>query len=277
MSRDLSVNTFNSSIPSYHHKTIGGYSPVKLQRYQDLIERYITGEINSFYDVVEQSETVSEVNMNIPEMKVISMLNGRYIILGESYPPVVNPYAYGNAWFVSDFVPAATPDEEIALLASTDLRNTAVIGDDFKWAQKALETSDTTAFITLTHYAPNELRYSFSTGEESTAIFSEIYYPKGWKAWIEPAGAYGEVRGGRYQPTAEGRQTELFRADWMLRGAVIPEGEGQLVMRFEPESYRIGENVSRASSILLILLLILSAAGMFIKKPAGPGKEDQPE
>ena len=63
----------------------------------------------------------------------------------------------------------------------------------------------------------------------------------------------------------------------MLRGAVIPEGEGQLVMRFEPESYRIGENVSRASSILLILLLILSAAGMFIKKPAGPGKEDQPE
>ena len=274
---DLSVNTFNSSIPSYHHKTIGGYSPVKLQRYQDLIERYITGEINSFYDVVEQSETVSEVNMNIPEMKVISMLNGRYIILGESYPPVVNPYAYGNAWFVSDFVPAATPDEEIALLASTDLRNTAVIGDDFKWAQKARETSDTTAFITLTHYAPNELRYSFSTGEESTAIFSEIYYPKGWKAWIEPAGAYGEVRGGRYQPTAEGRQTELFRADWMLRGAVIPEGEGQLVMRFEPESYRIGENVSRASSILLILLLILSAAGMFIKKPAGPGKEDQPE
>ena len=274
---DLSVNTFNSSIPSYHHKTIGGYSPVKLQRYQDLIERYITGEINSFYDVVEQSETVSEVNMNIPEMKVISMLNGRYIILGESYPPVVNPYAYGNAWFVSDFVPAATPDEEIALLASTDLRNAAVIGDDFKWAQKARETSDTTAFITLTHYAPNELRYSFSTGEESTAIFSEIYYPKGWKAWIEPAGAYGEVRGGRYQPTAEGRQTELFRADWMLRGAVIPEGEGQLVMRFEPESYRIGENVSRASSILLILLLILSAAGMFIKKPAGPGKEDQPE
>ena len=274
---DLSVNTFNSSIPSYHHKTIGGYSPVKLQRYQDLIERYITGEINSFYDVVEQSETVSEVNMNIPEMKVISMLNGRYIILGESYPPVVNPYAYGNAWFVSDFVPAATPDEEIALLASTDLRNTAVIGDDFKWAQKARETSDTTTFITLTHYAPNELRYSFSTGEESTAIFSEIYYPKGWKAWIEPAGAYGEVRGGRYQPTAEGRQTELFRADWMLRGAVIPEGEGQLVMRFEPESYRIGENVSRASSILLILLLILSAAGMFIKKPAGPGKEDQPE
>ena len=273
---DISVNTFNSSIPSYHHKTIGGYSPVKLQRYQDLIERYITGEIHHFYDVIENAETVSQVQENMPELKVISMLNGRYIILGGEYPPVVNTHAYGNAWFVSGFVPAATPDDEIALLASTDLKTTAVIGDDFKWAQEAISglpstdpdtTSDEvgeTPCITLTHYAPNELRYSFSTGSERAAVFSEIYYPKGWKAWIEPAGAYGEVRGGRYQPTGDGKPADLFRADWMLRGAVLPEGEGQLIMRFEPESYKIGENVSRASSILLILLLLASAAGMFL-------------
>ena len=273
---DISVNTFNSSIPSYHHKTIGGYSPVKLQRYQDLIERYITGEIHHFYDVIENAETVSQVQENMPELKVISMLNGRYIILGGEYPPVVNTHAYGNAWFVSGFVPAATPDDEIALLASTDLKTTAVIGDDFKWAQEAISglpsaDPDTTSgevgetpYITLTHYAPNELRYSFSTDSERAAVFSEIYYPKGWKAWIEPAGAYGEVRGGRYQPTGDGKPADLFRADWMLRGAVLPEGEGQLIMRFEPESYKIGENVSRASSILLILLLIGSAAGMFL-------------
>jgi len=273
---DISVNTFNSSIPSYHHKTIGGYSPVKLQRYQDLIERYITGEIHHFYDVIENAETVSGVQENMPELKVISMLNGRYIILGGEYPPVVNTHAYGNAWFVSGFVPAATPDDEIALLASTDLKTTAVIGDDFKWAQEAISglqeanpdtTSDEvgeTPCITLTHYAPNELRYAFSTDSERAAVFSEIYYPKGWKAWIEPAGAYGEVRGGRYQPTGDGKPADLFRADWMLRGAVLPEGEGQLIMRFEPESYKIGENVSRASSILLILLLIGSAAGMFL-------------
>ena len=273
---DISVNTFNSSIPSYHHKTIGGYSPVKLQRYQDLIERYITGEIHHFYDVIENAETVSGVQENMPELKVISMLNGRYIILGGEYPPVVNTHAYGNAWFVSGFVPAATPDDEIALLASTDLKTTAVIGDDFKWAQEVISglpsadpdtTSDEvgeTPCITLTHYAPNELRYAFSTDSERAAVFSEIYYPKGWKAWIEPAGAYGEVRGGRYQPTGDGKPADLFRADWMLRGAVLPEGEGQLIMRFEPESYKIGENVSRASSILLILLLIGSAAGMAV-------------
>ncbi len=273
---DISVNTFNSSIQSYHHKTIGGYSPVKLQRYQDLIERYITGEIHHFYDVIENAETVSGVQENMPELKVISMLNGRYIILGGEYPPVVNTHAYGNAWFVSGFVPAATPDDEIALLASTDLKTTAVIGDDFKWAQEAISglqaanpdaTSDEvgeTPCITLTHYAPNELRYAFSTDSERAAVFSEIYYPKGWKAWIEPAGAYGEVRGGRYQPTGDGKPADLFRADWMLRGAVLPEGEGQLIMRFEPESYKIGENVSRASSILLILLLIGSSAGMAV-------------
>ena len=275
---DISVNTFNDAIQSYHHKCIGGYSPVKLQRYQDLIEKYITGEIYQVYDAVENAATVQEVETGLPELKVISMLNGKYIILGADYPPVENPYAYGNCWFVSDFVNAATPDQEIALLAGTDLRTTAVIGADFATAVEGLNgpavmssTPDvmssevgTSPSITLTRYAPNELRYSFSTDADRAAIFSEIYYPKGWKAWIEPAGAYGEVRGGHYQPTAEGRAIELFRADWMLRGAVIPAGEGELIMRFEPDSYQLGENISRASSIALILLLIGSIAGMLL-------------
>ena len=270
---DLSVNTFNDAIQSYHHKCIGGYSPVKLQRYQDLIDMYITSEINQIYGAVENAVTVQDVSAALPELKVISMLNGKYIILGAEYSPVVNPYAYGNAWFVSDFVPAATPDEEIALLGYADLRNTAVIGKDFQDAVKGLQTGESTfdmARISLTHYAPNELRYSFRTGSDRAAIFSEIYYPKGWKAWIEPAGAYGEVRGGHYQPTAEGRPIELFRADWMLRGAIIPQGEGQLIMRFEPDSYQLGENISRASSIFLILLLLASAAGMILTSRRKP-------
>lgn len=289
---DISVNTFNSSIPSYHHKTIGGYSPVKLQRYQDLIEKYITPEIYQIYDVVNSSETVQEVYENLPELKVTSLLNGRYIILGGEYPPVVNPYAYGNAWFVSEAVPAATPDEEIALLASTDLRNVAVIGEDFDDAlgringstvlrsqdretgEMSCSPEDSTAAgeatsIELTHYAPNELRYTYSTDSERAAIFSEIYYPEGWKAWIEPAGGYGEVKGGHYRPTPDAREADIFRADWMLRGVIVPEGEGQIIMRFEPDSYRLGENISRASSIALILLLLGSvAAQILIRKRA---------
>ena len=264
---DISVNTFNSSIPSYHHKTIGGYSPVKLQRYQDLIEKYITSEIRSVHKVIGESATVSEVSENLPYLPVTSMLNGKYIILGDNYPPVENMYAFGNCWFVDSAAPAANPDEEIALLKGTDLHTTAVVGKDFEWALDAITRNtgadtENSSTIALTHYAPNELRYSFSTTAERAAIFSEIYYPKGWKAWIEPAGAYGKVKNGHYQPTAEAKSLNLFRADWMLRGAVIPKGEGQLIMRFEPDSYRIGANISRASSITLIVLLLLSILGM---------------
>ena len=296
---DISVNTFNDAIPSYHHKTIGGYSPVKMQRYQDLIEQYIMPEIRQVYGVVNNAATVQEVADSLPLLKMTSALNGKYIILGGEYPPVENRHAFGNAWFVDAAVPAATPDEEIALLSGTDLRHAAVIGNDFAWARDAfaglqpsvmssassvmsssssvmlssssvmssassvmsseVETSPT---ITLTHYAPNELRYAYSTDTQRSAIFSEVYYPKGWKAWIEPSGAYGKVVKGHYQPTAEAVPVELFRADWILRGAVIPEGEGQLIMRFEPDSYQLGENISRASSIALILLLLLSVGGM---------------
>ena len=271
---DLSVNTFNSSIPSYHHKTIGGYSPVKLQRYQDLIEKYITSEIRSIHKIIGESATVSEVSQNLPYLPITSMLNGKYIILGDDFSPAINSYAFGNCWFVDSVVPAATADEEIALIGLVDLHNTAVIGDDFKWAQEAVsgtlseevETSakQSAVNISLTSYAPNELRYAFSTERERAAVFSEIYYPKGWKAWIEPVGEYGEVRDGHYKPTARAREIDLFRADWMLRGAILPAGDGQLIMRFEPESYRIGENISRASSITLILLLLLSAAGAIL-------------
>ena len=160
------------------------------------------------------------------------------------------------------------------LLEHADLRNTAIVGDDFVWAREAYEPVDSSedstisgeGGIALTHYAPNELRYSYSTDAERPAIFSEIYYPKGWKAWIEPAGSYGQVRNGHYQPTADGCEIELFRANWMLRGAILPEGEGTIVMRFEPDSYQIGENISRASSIALILLLLASVAGMILSK-----------
>lgn len=118
-------------------------------------------------------------------------------------------------------------------------------------------------YIKLSSYAPNEMHYDFKTTADRAVIFSEVYYPDGWKAWIKPAGSNGEVKNGKYQPGAKAVPVELFRADWILRGAVLPEGEGQLVMRFEPSSYEIGEDISRASSIMLILMLIGSAAMMF--------------
>lgn len=282
---DLSENTFNSSLSSYRHKSIGGYSPVKLQRYQDLIDRYLTGEIRKVYDVVGKSATVSEVSTSLPYLKAVSMLNGRYIILGGEYPPVENAYSMGNCWFVDSFVPADTPDEEIALLASTDLGREAVVGNDFQWVMdlakespdqneqvKTMPTESSSRakrdvktsadMIALTHYAPNELRYTYKTCVDRPVIFSEIYYPDGWKAWVEPKGAYGEVRGGHYLPTEKARPLDIFRADWILRGAMVPAGEGEIVMRFEPDSYQIGENISRASSVTLLIMLLLATGGM---------------
>ena len=264
---DISINTFNSSLASYHHKTIGGYSPVKLQRYQDLIDKYLTPEIRQIYDVVGNSATVQEVSENLPELKITSLLNGKYIILGGEYPPVENQYAMGHVWFVDNFVEAPTPDDEIAMLGAVNLKNTAVIGSDFGDVIKRFpDTTTPSDTISLNYYAPNELRYSFSTSAERAAVFSEIFYPKGWKAWIEPAGKYGKVQNGHYKPTPEAKPVDIFRADWILRGAIIPEGEGELIMRFEPDSYLIGENISRASSISLILLLLLSTAGMLLTR-----------
>ena len=241
---DLSVNVFNSSVPSYHHKNVGGYSPAKLQRYQDLIEHYLTDEINKIYGVLRNAETLGDIAAGMPAIPVLNALNTRYIIVGGEYPPVVNENAFGNAWFVDEVVPAATPDEEIALLGGIDLRHQAVIGKDMPAVTAA--PADTTDTIVLTAYTPNELRYHYKTSADRLAVFSEIYYPDGWKAKVD------------------GTPVEVLRADWTLRAATLPAGEHDLVMRFDPDSYRIGANISRASSITLILLLLLSIGGLFL-------------
>ena len=263
---DISVNTFNDAFPSYWHRCIGGYSPAKLQRYQDLIERYITPEINDVIGTVNEQQTIQGTEENLPYLPAVSMLNGKYIIVGDEYAPVVNRYAFGNAWFVDGFVPAGTPDDEIELLGEVDLHTTAVIGDDFSWARDAfpastgdsspviLSGSEESDFIQMTHYAPNELRYTYRTSRERAVIFSEVYYPSGWTLTS------------RHMDGDSGSPTELplFRADWLLRGAILPAGEGELVMRFDPPSYRTGEALSRASSVTLLLLLVLSSRGLVI-------------
>ena len=266
--RILDIPNFGNAITSYYYNTIGGYSAVKMQRYQDLIDRYLSAERSSVNNYGLQAEE---------QIKISSMLNAKYIFTEDEI--ISNPYALGNAWYVNDYMSAATPDEEIALLEDNDLSTTAVIGDDFKWARDLIDSlTYPVAYsfdgeiaevlsndeIVLTHYTPNELRYSFNNKYARAAVFSEVYYPKGWKAWIEPAGTYGKVVDGRYQPTDQAQEVDIFRADWILRGVILPEGEGTLIMRFEPQSYVVGENTSRISSILLILLLLGAAGGAIL-------------
>ena len=245
---DISVNTFNDSHASYRHKSIGGYSPAKIQRYQDLIDHYLLHETN-LLKVANNSGNISAALGRIP---VTSLLNGKYIIVDGNQPPVVNPDAFGNCWIVSSAVPASGPDEEIALIGQSNLRDEAVIGDDFAWARERLDSLSNLArydiapadSIWMTSYAPNELKYRSRFNGEQAVVFSEIYYPAGWKM------------------TIDGKPAEIFRADWILRGAFIPAGEHEIVMRFDPQSFKTGERLSRASSILLVLLLLLSGAGL---------------
>lgn len=260
---DLSADIFNDSFNPYWHKCVGGYSPAKLQRYQDLIDRHIVKELQAVAKNTREAKTVQEFQTGLKNIPVLSALNTKYFILGADMPAVENLEAYGPAWFVDSFVPAGTPDEEIALIDSVDLRRTAVIGADFAEAQAAFaavpangssstvqegpdaQSSDT---ISMTSYAPNELRYRYSASSERTVIFSEVYYPDGWTA------------------TVDGSPLDLFRADWIFRAATVPAGDHEIVMRFAPKVYASSEKASRASSLTLFILLALSLAGLAVTR-----------
>ena len=239
---DLSVNVFNSALPSYRHKSVGGYSPAKLQRYQDLIDHYLTAEINGLYRQLNSVETLAEAEAYLAaETPLLNALNTRYVILAADYPPLVNPGAFGPAWFVDSVVKAAGPDEEIALTGSVDLRREAVLAE----GPSVLPEPDAEDRIELLSYAPNELHYRYSAANGRLAVFSEIWYPDGWTA------------------TVDGEALELLRADWVFRAALLPAGTHEITMRFQPESYRSGAAVSRWMSAGLLLVL-LAALGLCI-------------
>jgi hypothetical protein len=180
---------------------------------------------------------------------VLNALNTRYVVLDGGYPPLVNEAAFGPAWFVDEAVEAKNPDEEIALLGSADLRRQAVVT-----APVTLSGSEESDSIELTSYAPNELHYRYTSASDRLAVFSEIYYPNGWHA------------------TVDGEPVDLIRADWTLRAALLPAGEHEVVMTFLPDSYRVGAAVSRATSIGLILLVLL-ALGLLIYNERKPENE----
>lgn len=213
---DLTVDVFNSSLPSYWHKNVGGYSPAKLRNYQDFIENTLASEINTLYSALSSARTVQEAEESLPYLEGLAKMNCRYIIIGDDLA-LRYRYAAGNAWFASgpSYGGAAGQDAS------------SIPGDS----------------IELVSYAPNELRYEYSSADGGEVVFSEVYYPVGWSLTVEDT---GEV-------------LPIEPVDNILRSAVVPAGEHTLVMRFDPPSYRIGEGVSRASSILLVLVVLMSA------------------
>jgi len=228
---DLTVNIFNDSHPSYWHKNIGGYSPAKLQRYQEFIESTLTGEINQLAKALGEAKTVEEAEAALPYLPGLAQMNCRYIILDGEMPPLRYPYAKGNAWFSSDVI---------------------------------LSESEESPTVELTSYAPNELRYHYNTPEAARLIFSEVYYPVGWTLTVADTGEVIPIE-------LEGT---------LLRAAQVPAGEHDLVMRFDPPSYRRGEAISRATSILLLLAALGAILGAALpslrKKNAVEGTDKGP-
>ena len=207
------VSTFNDASTSYFHKSIGGYHGAKLKRYQELIENHIAKG----------------------NMAVLNMLNTKYFISQQGQVQQ-NPGAMGNAWFVNNVNIVANADAEIAALNGFNPDSTAIV--DIRFSDQIIENLDNSnATITLEEYKPNYLKYTSSSTKDGIAIFSEIYYDKGWNAYID-----GELK-------------PHFRADYVLRGMQIPEGNHLVEFKFEPSTYKTGETVALASSVTLLLLL----------------------
>ncbi|MGD0756172.1 MAG: hypothetical protein ABR927_14050 [Bacteroidales bacterium] len=245
---NLAASPFNDNSPtSYFHKSIGGYHGAKMERYQELIDSCIYPGLGAFSEAAKKAQSIEELQTifnNIP-IPALNMLNTKYIIFNAGAPPLINPNALGNAWFVEKPIIVENANKEISLMNTFNPSKEAIIGNTFKnQITKSSFPVQEKEKIELISYQPDELHYKYSAREEKLTVFSEIYYPAGWKCYID------------------GKESLYFRTDWVLRGMVVPAGDHEIKFIFKPVSYYVGNKISLASSLLLILLL----GGYFISK-----------
>ena len=239
---NLAVSVFNDASTSYHHQSIGGYSGAKMKRYQELIESGLTDDINSLITSLRSASTMEEAEGVLRNLGTLNMLNTRYIILDPGSAPLHNSHAAGNAWLVNRVTLVENADAELQAIKIINHKEEAVVDRRFAElvpvTESAASPGDT---VFLASYEPNLLTYRAELSSERVAVFSEIYYKYGWQAFIDdkPAGH--------------------FRTNYVLRGITLPAGSHTVTFRFEPESYKTGNSVSLAGSILLLVLLVLAA------------------
>jgi hypothetical protein len=236
---NLTVSPFQDASTSYFHKSVGGYHGAKMERYQELFDHQLYPEIKRLIGGFQKPNTLDSV---LTGLDVINMLNTRYFIYDPNSAPLLNPNALGNAWFVNDFKVVANANEELDALGDFDAAREAIVDERFSDQLKNVSPgSGRNSQIKLLEYQPNYLKYAAKVGEGTAlAVFSEIYYPKGWKAFID------------------GKPINYLRANYVLRAMAIPEGEHQIEFKFEPAAYLAGNKISLASS----LILMLAAAGL---------------
>ncbi len=235
---DLTKNVFNDASTSYYHESIGGYHGAKLQRYQDIITHYLSDEIDNMRKVLTHKPTLSSIDSALVKQQVMNMLNTKYLIYNPDAEPILNTHAFGNAWIVNDYKLEKNADSTIAALGETDLHSVAVVDREFsKQLVGKKFPVDASAGIKLVSYAPNDLKYDYHSKAQQLVVFSEIYYPKGWDVYLD------------------GKKVPYFRADYVLRGMVVPAGIHKIEFKFQPKAWRVGEPISFIFSVLLLLLL----------------------
>ena len=242
---NFATSTFDDNNTSYWHKSVGGYHPAKLRRYQEMIEHHISPEMQAAYKAIATAGgEMDSVDAN--KFRILNMLNTKYFIFPAGQQrqtvPILNPHAYGNAWFVNKVQYVNNANEEIDALDSIIPTETAVVDARFKDVLKGTTESykDSLSSIRLTSYAPNRLTYETNNAQDGIAVFSEIYYPDGWHV------------------TIDGQPAELARTDYILRTMYVPAGQHTIEMRFDPTSLHVTEGIAYGALALLVIGIIVA-------------------
>lgn len=243
--RVMSLQNFQQeSRTSYFHRSVGGYFAAKMQRYQDLLERNL-GQEQGYI----MSSLQAQKRPDFAQIPVLNMLNTRYITYGmQKEQMLFNPNAFGSAWFVSKVSQVNNPDEEIAALSNQEinLKETAILDKSKFTISKTEFQKDSTTIIKLTKYNSKTLEYESNNQNDGFAVFSEIYYPKGWIA------------------TIDGKEATIVSVNYVLRGLEIPKGKHKIVFSFDSNSYKTGALITQISS-WLVLLVVLGSLAMGIR------------
>ncbi|WP_315536412.1 YfhO family protein [Prevotella koreensis] len=251
---NFATNTFNENNTSYYHKSIGGYHPAKLRRYQELIESYIAPQMTvTAPAIADAMGDMTKLNGD-SLFPVLNMLNTRYFILplqGGQTAPIKNPYGYGNGWFVDKVKYVDNANSELDAIGKTMLRHEAVADKKFEQTLGQSKQQTGEATVTLTSYKPNHLTYDVKSSTGGIVVFSEVYYP-GWTA------------------TIDGNPAEVGRVDYVLRGIQMPAGSHKVEMMFYPKSV---DNTETVAYIAYLLLFATIAAGVFFEWKKRRAKE----
>lgn len=240
---NMATNTFDDGITPYHHKVIGGYHAAKLRRYQDMIDIHLRTEMMALQQGIIQAQGEMD-SLNGDQFKVLNMLNAKWIIMPAqdgSTIPLENPYTMGNAWFVDNIRFVENADEEIDALGAIDLRKEAVADKKYEALLGGFRPApvDSASTIQLTDYDSDFVTYTANAKKDELAIFSEIYYPRGWKI------------------TIDGQPAEMLRANYTLRALPIPAGQHTVEFRFDPQSIKVTDGIAFTALIIMLLTAIL--------------------